>query len=83
MKLLLTFTFSAIVALNPAWLDPLRLMNAGWMPCVREDEIDPVEGAMTLLVAEGIWYMDLFQFQGVSDDLRKQILQRLVEATRA
>lgn len=82
MKLLWTSALTAVMALNPDLLKPLREMNRKWMELVQSDGIDPLDGVLILLIAEGLWYMDLFDFQGISEDLRKQILRRAVDLTR-
>lgn len=47
-----------------------------------EDQIDPVLANIIYLVADGLWYNDMFQFNPVNDEMKAKVIARLIQLTK-
>lgn len=66
------------LALNRALLQPLAERFRTWQENIEEDGIDPVEATTIRLVADGIWFLDLFGISIIDEQGRKKLLASLI-----
>jgi AcrR family transcriptional regulator len=72
----------AVLALHPERLDQVRERYAGWQARVADDGIDPVDGTLVRLAAEGLWFCELLGLGAPEGELREQVLARMRAMTR-
>jgi AcrR family transcriptional regulator len=71
----------AALATNPALLDPLKEHFHEWQQNIENDGIDAVHATIIRLAADGLWFLELFGFHILSDDLREKVLNQLIESS--
>lgn len=73
----------AAVATNPELLDPLRERYKQWQHLLTNDGIDPAIATIIRLAVDGFWLADLLGLAPLTEPLRSQVLQALVDLSRA
>ncbi|CAG7599512.1 HTH-type transcriptional regulator BetI [Paenibacillus solanacearum] len=73
-----------IVALfaNPDLLSQLQEQYADWQRNFENDGIDPVNSTIVRLVADGLWFSEVFGLGKPDDALREQIVHKLIQMTK-
>jgi AcrR family transcriptional regulator len=71
----------AVVAVNPALLDPLRASFQRCYARLEADGIDPVDANMCALVADAIWLKSIFDLPPTPPAVERAIRERLRAST--
>ncbi|MEJ8547631.1 TetR/AcrR family transcriptional regulator [Brevibacillus borstelensis] len=73
--------FSGVLE-NRELLRPLEECFLQLYAKTENDQIDPVLANIVCLVADGLWYNDMFQFNPVNDEMKAKIIDRLIRLTK-
>lgn len=68
----------AAYALNPAYLDPVRLQYRRWQARFENNLLDPVLATLLRLVADGLWYSELLDLAPPDRRMRQKVLELLL-----
>lgn len=71
----------AAQGINPDLLKPLQQTYSNWQDNIVGDGIDPVQATVLRLAADGLWFSEIFGLAPLDDELRKKVLERLLEQT--
>jgi hypothetical protein len=69
----------AAVANDQQLIDPLRQRQKVYQGQVEHDGIDPVDGTIIRLVADGIWLSAVFELESISVGLQAKVFERLLQ----
>jgi AcrR family transcriptional regulator len=73
----------AAIANDPRLLAPVREQTAAWQARIERDGLAPGLATAIRLTADGLAYAELFGFAPPSGDLRRQVLDTLLDLTLA
>lgn len=79
----LTAGLMAAAATDLELLKPIQDHYESWQKKIEEDGLDPVLATMIRLTIDGLWFCDLFGLAPPEGELRKDLLERLVNLTQA
>lgn len=71
------------VALTPETVERIDTQVSEWQRKIDDCGLDPVHARIIHLAAEGLWSTEMFEINAPDPALRKQILKRLLDMTRA
>lgn len=71
----------AAQGINPDLLKPLQQTYANWQDNITNDGIDTVQATILRLAADGLWFSEIFGLAPLDEDLRKKVLDTLLEQT--
>ncbi|KGP71400.1 TetR/AcrR family transcriptional regulator [Pontibacillus yanchengensis] len=72
----------AAQGINPQLLKPLQETYSNWQEQIQQDEgIDEVQATILRLAVDGLWLSEIFGLGTLDDDLRKKVLERLLQHT--
>ncbi|CAM3184166.1 TetR/AcrR family transcriptional regulator [Filibacter tadaridae] len=71
----------AAKAINPALISPIREAYSEWQADIETDGIDPVMATIIRLASDGIWLVDLFDINPISDEHKELVYAKLREWT--
>lgn len=72
---------TAALFTNPDLLHKLRNRYTVWQQNLENDGIDPVSATIVRLAADGLWFSELFGLGQMNDELRKQVINKLLTMT--
>jgi AcrR family transcriptional regulator len=78
MKLIWMAGILLALAYDRAFLDPLNECFRQWQKRAESDGIDPVDATAIKLVADGIWFLDLFGFTHISKNMKKNVKENIL-----
>lgn len=67
------------LAYNRDFLCPLDECFQLWQENSEHDGLDPVDATIIKLVADGMWFLELFGFTHMTEELKSQVYERLLE----
>lgn len=73
---------SAALFTNPELLEQLRNEYSIWQRNAENDGIDPVNSTIVRLAVDGLWYSEMFGLGKLDDELRQQVIEKLIEMTK-
>lgn len=71
----------AAQGINPDLLKPLQQTYANWQENIEGDGLDPVKATILRLAVDGLWFSEIFGLAPLDDNLRKQVVEALLEQT--
>lgn len=71
----------AAQGINPALLKPLQETYASWQQQIESDGLDEVQATLLRLAVDGLWLSEIFGLGSLDDELRKKVLERIMEQT--
>jgi AcrR family transcriptional regulator len=78
----LTSGLIAAMAINPELLQPIQEHYENWQNKIEEDGLDSVSATIIRLAVDGLWFCDLFGLAPPEDELRKEVLEELMNLTQ-
>lgn len=67
---------------NPELLLEMQTHYAQWQQNFVQDGIDPVQATMVRLIADGLWFSEVFGLGKIDEALRNQILKKAIQLTK-
>lgn len=67
---------------NPELLLEMQTHYAQWQQNFVQDGIDPVQATMVRLIADGLWFSEVFGLGKIDEALRNQILEKAIQLTK-
>lgn len=80
-ELELTAALTTAVAIDPALLQPMQVYFAAWQARVQADGLDPALGTLVRLAVDGLWLADFYRLAPPDEQLRQQLMARLLALT--
>ncbi len=71
----------AAQGINPALLKPLQETYSNWQSQIQEDGLDEVQATILRLAVDGLWLSEIFGLGTLDKDLRKRVLETLLQET--
>lgn len=73
----------AAQGINPELLKPLQDTYAKWQDQIQEDGLDEVQATILRLAVDGLWLSEIFGLGTLDENLRKRVLESLLENTHS
>jgi AcrR family transcriptional regulator len=70
------------IAFNKGCLKPLDEGFAQWQSNFENDGINPVAATIIKLVSDGVWFLDLFGFAHLTEEMKKNVYERLLSLSQ-
>lgn len=70
--------FLSALAFNRDFLHPLDKCFQLWQNNTENDKIDSIDATIIKLVADGIWFLELFGFTHLTSEMKTQVYERLL-----
>ncbi|MTI79710.1 MAG: TetR/AcrR family transcriptional regulator [Firmicutes bacterium] len=72
----------AAVAYNPELLKPIQEAYSEWEMKIEDDGLDKTNATILRLAVDGLWFSELFGLAPLSDDLRENVFNKLIQFTK-
>ena len=82
MKLLWMAGLISALSINPKLLEPLRKRFKTWQKNIENDGIDPIKATNIRLIADGLWFLDLFDIPIINEEMKENIIDSILDDTR-
>lgn len=73
----------AAQGINPELLKPLQETYSKWQDQIQQDGLDEVQATILRLAVDGLWLSEIFGLGTLDKDLRKRVLEKLLEETHS
>jgi AcrR family transcriptional regulator len=73
---------TAALFTNPDILSKFQNQYAMWQKNIENDGIDPVRSTIVRLAADGLWYSEMFGLGVLEVEIRKKVIQELINMTK-
>ncbi|PHK48931.1 TetR/AcrR family transcriptional regulator [Staphylococcus edaphicus] len=71
----------AAQGINSQLLQPLQDTYKEWQKNIENDGLDKVDATIIRLAVDGLWLSEIFGLDGLDEDMREKVLNRLTEYT--
>ncbi|RSL33075.1 TetR/AcrR family transcriptional regulator [Salibacterium salarium] len=72
----------AAMAVNPELLSPFQNAYQEWQQNIEQDDLDKVNATILRLAADGLWLSELFGLAPLEENIRKDVLEKLIELSK-